>query len=382
MVSLLFNNLINKNKSGVLLPLLFFTFTFFIASCNAKSNLYSYTNKYLPINSIFTNEGGKSTLIIKNDQRYLLVYSKTHFLIIDVKKDSIIRVLPFQDSTISISSFSASDTNSFALLTSDLVFYVYEKGSFKKIYYNSDTDGHTIFNPTYIQYFPDQKIIVANVLRNDGKQFPKKEHFNWEVFKIYRTDIDSSYIIPFNYPNCFHGGVIGNPHTYTSKVGKYLIVSFDYDEYVYKIDVTNNTVEKKKVISQFNQLNPPQISDLKGKELKDKLLKNGVFYDRYGVAFWDTNDNRVTRIYYPLQPEKKPNGSFFSSFDKPCNIVIKKGNKRFEYMMPSGVFYMPQDWFYDYKAKVLSHKKILPYERSKKVWNYYIIDVELFEHQL
>jgi hypothetical protein len=141
----------------------------------------------------------------------------------------------------------------------------------------------------------------------------------------------------------------------------------------------NFSTEKKKVTSKLNKLNAENVDGIKGAELKDIILRSEVLNDRYGTAFWDTVSQKIVRIYYPAQPEKKPDETYFSSYDEACHIISNDNGRQFEYMMPSGVFYA-DNWFFDHNKSRLNFIKILPYDKRKKLWNFYIINIELFEH--
>ncbi|MDI9318980.1 MAG: hypothetical protein QM530_00765 [Phycisphaerales bacterium] len=359
-----------------------------------------YSSNFLPLFSINTNRGDVEALISNDEEHQYLMTCKGEFVfLVDVLKDSIIRTYNlsnYKQSTIidSIETFipvsiSAPDTANFAILclgTGDNkdnpTLYIYQAGHFKKTHYDYNTNGHVIYKHANIQYFPKYNIVVCHVMPINGREIPKDQRLNWEAFKAYRTDKDSSYLLPLIHPKRYFGYTYGIPHVHTSSTGKYLIVSFGYDEYVYKVDLSNNTIEKRIVIGATNDLNISPTKGKKGVELKDALLKATKNNDSYGIALWDTISNTVMRTYYPKLPEKKPSGAYFSNSEKSCHLLLSTPKNQFEYMLPGSDFYKSDitNWFYNAESGYYNFVKVLPHDNNKKVWNYYIVGVELYQH--
>src|SRR5690606_17183166 len=128
-----------------------------------------------------------------------------------------------------------------------------------------------------INYFEKENCIVFAGL---GK-FREKGHvpYSKEFLFVYDIIGDTSYTLPFKYPEQYHDAKLGIPDIYFTQEDNNLVVSFSYDENIYLINILTKTVKTVKCVSSVSRLNVSYAHNNKQEELE--AMNSNLYKDSY-----------------------------------------------------------------------------------------------------
>jgi len=363
--------------------LIIFTISIICDGCKEappKKQFYSYQLVEKPINSISTSLMNNTVIIMQDSLTPLLIeYTKGFFIIVDIKKDTILRVIKLPYTINMFNSISVFDSSNFAFFA-DSSFYIYKNHQFAKKDIQVFNDGYIPLPYNNIVYYPNQNIIASAVLTYKQKT-PKPKSYDYDFINLYNIKTNKSEIIPFHYPVQYHETKLSIPKIAFTRYDNDIIVNFSLDEAIYKINILSKKVEKIIIKSQFSDLKATFPAKGTKQEKLDALLKMSSFQDGYDVAFFNARTNNYFRIYKPSLPEKDGRGDYLTSVNAGCHIVRYDMNKKetFEYKLPNGVYYSGGTWILNKFDNSLIYKKILQHDKNNEIWNYYIHNISFFE---
>lgn len=306
-------------------------------------------------------------------------YNKNQFRIIDLSTDEIKSIIKFPKGTNKIGSISFSDTSSFAFLT-DTTFYVYRNNNFQEIEYKTFNDGYIPLNYINIIYKPKENKLISGVLTYSKR---KKQELDYSSFflNIYDLNTMKSKLIPFSYPKQFHGNKLGIPMVYLSEWNNDLIVSFELDDNIYKINLKTNKVDTILCKSSISNIKYALFPKQGNKQSKiDAIQKNSLNVGGYGMAFFNKELNKIYRIYRPGLPIKDQNGNYFNSTDIGTHIIELdvSTNKIKEIQLANGQYYVPTFWSYNRYNNSIIYPKLDEHVKKKNICFYNIHCISIF----
>jgi hypothetical protein len=292
-------------------------------------------------------------------------------------RDEIIKIVKFPEIIQKIGSISLSDTNHFAFIT-DTTFYIYNNHNFKRIDYGVFNDGYIPLNYINIIYKPKENQIISGVLTYTKRTENELDYSSY-FLNIYDLNSMTSSLIPFSYPEQFHGNKLGIPKVYLSELDDDLLVSFELDDNVYKIDLKTNKIDTilcKSRSSNIHEAFFPTDGDKQSKV--DAIQKNNLNVGGYGMAF--LNKNKIYRLYRPGLPIQDQDGNYFNSTDKGAHILeLDLSNNRIkEIQLANGQYYVPIHWSFNRFNNCLIYPKLEEHVTKKNLCFYNIHSISVY----
>lgn len=363
-------NLSHSRVTLILLVVVLFS------GCRDDASNLSYKLKQRLIFCTPKRMSDKSGTFIYDEKSYLYTINDTSIIVIDIKEDSICNTvqLPLHKNFNSI-DFVAPD-NFVCHMDSSLFMYDNSKFTHYKIY---DYAKDIVIIPYYgIRYFPSIKKVTFGFINRESTT-NSRSYFRDFIGCLNLTD--SSVIkINFKYPQQYHDNKLGIPKAYFSKSANSLIVSLSYDENIYKIDLNTSKIETILVRSSKHKLNLSYNHNGSVAEKRDKLLWNENHEDSYGIAFINSENGDILRIYKPTLPEQENDSTYLGSFETGCEIIKLNHNRTLkEYKLPRGVYFIPDYWCANNEMNELTYQTILPYDKEKKIWLFNIHTLHLYD---
>lgn len=367
---LIFSGCGNKNDNGTLEK--------------EQSDYFSaiYRIKNFPLTSISTDWGISLNINHLNEELSVLCefrYNTNEFRMVDLSNDEVIKIIKFPESIKKIGSISMADTNEFAFLA-DTTFYVFKNNSFKRINHGVFNDGYIPLNYINIIYKPKENKLISGVLTYTKRKVGEQSYSSY-FLNVYDLNTMKSTLIPFSYPEQFHGNKLGIPKVYLSEWDNDLIVSFELDDNIYKIDLNTNQVDAiscRSSISNVNDAFFPKDGDKQSKI--DAIQKNSLNVGGYGMAFFDKKNNKIYRLYRPGLPIKDQNGNYFNTTDSGLHILeldVSK-NKMNEIQLANGQYYVPRNWSFNRFNNSLIYPKLEEHVTKKNLCFYNIHSISVF----
>lgn len=367
-------------------------FGLFFSGCQEKTNhepsnteindcfttLYRLRNS--PLTSISTDWAINLNVNHLNENLSVLCefsYTTNEFSIVDLHRDEIIKIIKFPEVINKIGSISISDTNDFAFIT-DTTFYVFKNNNFKRIDYGIFNDDYIPLNYINIIYKPKENKLISGVLTYTKRNVDELDYSSY-FLNVYDLNTMTSSLIPFSYPKQFHGNNLGIPRVYLSELEDNLLVSFELDDNVYKIDLKTNKVDTilcKSRISNINEAFFPIDGDKQSKV--DAIQKNNLNVGGYGMAF--QNKNKIYRLYRPGLPIKDQDGNYFNSTDKGAHILELdlSNNSMKEIQLANGQYYVPLHWSFNRFNNCLIYPKLEEHVTKKNLCFYNIHSISIY----
>jgi hypothetical protein len=345
-------------------------------------NYSSYRVEVSPINSIVTSASPRSALAFNKDGKsFLLEFKGNHCIVVDIEEDSIVceKFIPLQVSK--IYSIYSIDTSLYSLFADDK-FIIYKNNGFKEYKLSDFNDEYIPYNYSNIVYYPKENVIVTGALTyNEKLRNDKGVDFNYHFLRVYNLNDLSAKTILFKYPEIFHNNKMGIPKFYLSGYDDELLVSFEYDENIYKININSNNIDTIELKS-FNSGISVEFPNNGSKHEKiDAIQRNDILSSGYGMAFFNKTKNEYYRIYRLALPERDGNGYFFSSIDKIYHIIRKENqtDKKYEYKLPGNLFYVPTNWTYNNAQEKIYNKNTLKNDKKGNTRKYNIYRFDLWD---
>ena len=371
---------------------LIFILGLFYSGCDVKTNhqpLYAEQNdcfttlyriRNTPLTSINSDWAINENVNHINEKLSVLCvfsYKTNEFKIVDLNSDEIIKIVKFPEKITKIGSISISDTNHFAFIT-DTTFYVFKNNNFERINYGVFNDEYYPLNYINIIYKSKENKLISGVLTyTKGKvgELPYSSFF----LNIYDLNTMTSSLIPFSYPQQFHGGKLGIPKVNLSELNDDLLVSFELDDNVYKINLKTNQIDTilcKSKVSNINEAFYPTNGDKQAK--MDALQKKDLYVGGYGMAF--QNKNKIYRLYQPGLPVKDKDGNYFNSTDKGTHILELdlSNNSIKEIQLANGQYYVPQAWSFNRFNNCFIYPKLEEHATKKNVCFFNIHRISIY----
>lgn len=371
---------------------LIFILGLFYSGCDVKTNyqpLYTEQNdcfttlyriRNTPLTSIHSDWAINENVNHINEKLSVLClfsYKTNEFRIVDLNSDEIIKIVKFPKKITKIGSISISDTNHFAFIT-DTTFYVFKNNNFERINYGAFNDEYYPLNYINIIYKSKENKLISGVLtytKGKAGELPYSSFF----LNIYDLNTMTSSLIPFSYPPQFHGGKLGIPKVNLSELNDDLLVSFELDDNVYKINLKTNKIDTflcKSKVSNINDAFYPTNGDKQAK--MDALQKKDLYVGEYGMAF--QNKNKIYRLYQPGLPVKDKDGNYFNSTDKGTHILELdlSNNSIKEIQLANGQYYVPQAWSFNRFNNCFIYPKLEEHATKKNVCFYNIHRISIY----
>ncbi len=383
-----------KNNTFHILLALVILFGFVFSGCEnnngqgtidkEQTNYFSpiYRIKNYPLTSISTDWSINLNINHLNEKLSVLCefsYASNQFRIIDLTMDEIIKIIKFPEVIKKIGSISICDINDFAFLT-DTTFYIYKDNIFKRIDYGVFNDGYIPLSYINIIYKAKENKIISGGLTYTKRKANEQDYSSFFI-NVYDLNTMRSSLIPFSYPKQFHGNKLGIPKVYLSEWENDLIVSFELDDNIYKINLQTNrvdTISCKSRISNVNDAFYPKDGDKLSK--LDAIQKNNLNIGGYGMAFFDKKNNKIYRLFRPGIPIKDQDGNYFNSTDKGVHILeldVSK-NEMKEIQLANGQYYVPIHWSFNRFNNNLIYPKIEEHVTKKNFCFYNIHCISVY----
>jgi len=362
--------------------------------CTDKSNLVKlqsensdclspmYRIKNSPLTSISSNWGINLNIHHPSEKQSILCefnYSTNQFKMVDLLKDEIIKIIEFPGIIKKIGSISVGDANNFAFLT-DTTFYVYKDNRFKRINHANFNDGYIPLNYINIIYKPEENKLISGVLSYSKRKVGELDYSSF-FLNVYDIKTMKSTLIPFSYPKQFHGNKLGIPKVYLTERENDLIVSFELDDNIYKINLKTNKVDSISCKSGVSNINDAQFPNDGNKQSKvDAIQRNSLNVGGYGMAFFNKEKNKFYRLYRPGLPIKDKDGAFYNSTDRGTHIIELdvSNNKIKEIQLANGQYYVPTHWSYNTFSNNLTYPKLEEHVTKKNLCFYNIHSIFVF----
>lgn len=352
-------------------------------SANTKmDDCYStlYRIKNSPLTSISTDWNINLNVNHLNKNLSVLCefsYSSNEFRIVNLNNDEIVNTVKFPGNIDKVGSISISDTNQFVFIT-DTTFYLYQNNNFKRIDYKVFNDGYIPLNYVNIIYKPEENQLISGVLTYEKRTNDELDYSSY-FLNIYDLNSLTSSLIPFSYPKQFHGNKLGIPKVYLSEADNNLLVSFELDDNIYKIDLKTNRVDTilcKSRSSNIQQAYYPVQGDKQSKV--DAIQKNSLNVGGYGMAF--LNNNKIYRLYRPGLPIKDKDGNYFNSPDNGAHILELNlsNNSMKEVQLANGQYYVPIHWSFNKFSNSLIYPKLEEHVSKQNLCFYNIHSISIY----
>lgn len=309
----------------------------------------------------------------------LFHYTTNSFSIVDISKDEIIQRIPFPEKLNKVGSIAIADSNAFAFI-SDTTFYVYRNKTFQRYDYRNFNDNCIPLNYINILYQPEENKIIAGVLDRSSSASSAPEYSTY-FLNVYDLDKMTSSLIPFAYPSTFHGNKSGIPKVYLSEHNNQLIVSFELDDSIYKIDLTNKHIDTIGCKSYFSDVNTASFPTGGSKQEQLKAIQNNsLFIGGYGMTYYDENKQHIYRLYRPALPEKDSEEKAYTSYDRGLHIIAldMTSNTIKEIQLANGQYYVPMHWSYNRFHNSLVYPKLEEHAAKKDVCFYNVHSITMY----
>lgn len=339
-----------------------------------------YRIRNSPIKSISTDWSINLNVNHLNENLSVLCefsYSKNEFSFVDLHKDDLIKIVKFPKKINKIGSICIDDTSNFAFIT-DTTFYLYRNGFFQRIDYGVFKDGYIPLNYINIIYKPKENQLISGVLTYTNRKADELDYSSY-FLNIYDLKSMKSSLIPFSYPRQFHGNKLGIPKVYLSEFDNNLLVSFELDDNVYKIDLKTKKVDTIVCKSSMSNISEAFFPVSGNKQSKiDAIQKNDLNVGGYGMAF--INGNKIYRLFRPGLPIRDLKGNYFNSTDRGANIIELdlSNNVTKEIQLANGQYYVPTFWSLNRFSDCLVYPKIEEHVSKKNLCFYNIHSVSIY----
>lgn len=318
-------------------------------SCRTSNVSFNHFKETLsPISCIY-KKANESVILDNESCSYILVHTNKTIFIVDARKNEIIDTIIPPPSVKTFKNISFPALGYFAICQ-DNGFWVYKNSDFTFHPFSVEKDSSYIFIGTRIQYFNKYDKIAVQTMPANAKNYDKDLYYSWNTFRVYDLKKDISKSINVIPDKKYWGMKLDIPYIYTSQIENSILgISFGYDEKVYAYDVVKEKLSYKTLTYSGDNLEPIKTSHLKKAEAKDAMQLSWTIDDCYYSSFYNPKNERVSyRIYKPGLPKTNRRGEHLGYLDKPT-IIIKNdlSNNTKYYKLPSGVFLIPNDWYYN-----------------------------------
>ena len=311
--------------------------------------------------------------------RFAYIIKGSLLLIHNVSSDSTILAynLPIVSKFHAIDFF---DENTF-VFWADNVFYLMDStGNFTKVY-QSEFGKDLIFLPYGgLKYYHNLGLIVAAAVEKNNKVLDGKKILESRFLCSLSLKTKKHHFFGPQYPKMYHGGNLGTPRFFISRDSTFLVLSLEYDKYIYVIDMGNCSLFARQKVSTKKQLTTKfenSISSSK-KDKKDIYNANALYSARMGMAFWDVRRSEFFFVYYP-EMAIKDNDRYYNLKDKEIRIVRMGSSKKAfaDVTLNAGVFFVPYKWHFNHSTSTMSYIKMYKSNLNDELWSFKVIDIRI-----
>lgn len=340
-----------------------------------------YRINSFPLTSISTDWATTLNINHLNENQSLLCefsYTNNEFRIIDLTLDKLLKIIKFPEKIKKIGSISICDSNNFAFIT-DTTFYIYKDNHFKRINYADFNDGYIPLNYINILYNSNENKLFSGVLSYTKRKVNEPDYSSFFI-NAYDLKTMKSTLLPFKYPKQFHGNKLGIPKVLLSEFDNNLLVSFELDDNIYKIDLKTKKVTKFSCDSKISNVQKAIFPKNGNKKSKvDAIQKNSINVGGYGMAFYDKRKNKLYRLYRPGLPDKDREGNYFNSTDRGIHIIeldLKNQHKK-EIQLANGQHFVPMYWSFNQFKNTLCYPNLEEHVAKKNIcfYNFHCVSI-------
>lgn len=332
-------------------------------------NYYSYKIEMFSLPKNRISEGILYNAEFCNDSNhniYLAIYKSNNIFFVDINNDTVLNILFIPYPIKNLRSIHVIDTATFAI-NADTGFITYKNKQFN-IYYHSDfNNDYYPLEYTNIVYIPSRDEIISGVLtyNTDLRQDDGIE-YNSKFLMRYNLQDKNSTILSFKYPSQYHENNLGIPKFYLSIINDTdIIVSFEYDEFIYKLNVVEDNVQKIECKSNASHITAFYPKHGTKHEKIDALFNNDILSGGYGIAHYNVFTGEYFRLYRHALPEAD-NNYIFGTNDRIYHVIKKdKSGNYFEYKMPGGFFFVSSNLYLDRYNHCFYLKKYINNDKRK-----------------
>lgn len=367
---------LNKKKSLQIALIGFFSLIPLL-SCS-QNNYKQYEFQISSIESLdLTKSSGY--IVDAKTGNYILSINDDSIKVTSIRTDSTIHSIPRPLEIQYTLNISFPDSLHFCIYSGNS-FWVFQGDSLHEYFLDPKLTGFQVFRATVSQYFPRNNCIIFNILPNNCKEYPIEKHYSWPAFASLDLKTGQTKILQIVASEKYWGHKLDIPYIYTSQSSdKYLLVSYSYDEFIYKYDINREKLQRIELNYSGNQLKPNPTSHLKGTEAKDAMQKSWIAEDSYLNAFYNEETNTFYRIYKPSIPLKTDGGIYMTNDNKPAHIIKKCNETISHYFLPMGIFTYRYRWFYSDITDKISYLRLTKKKNESKLFDLDYYNVILYD---
>lgn len=195
-----------------------------------------------------------------------------------------------------------------------------------------------------IVFFPKLSSLVFEVLDYGSDQ----GHFLFDYRYLGMYEIGAGFErLPPKYPAIYGDGELGEPRTFLNRSGDSLLISLNYSDDIYVIDLPNRHVTSENLGVQLVDLDTlPKETGVRSQRVIARDERN-TYFESYSRVFWVPASKSWYRLFIPRLPRNTKDGVYTSSKDRRCSVIKKDLRNQFTsyHSLASGRYFMRASWW-------------------------------------
>lgn len=210
------------------------------------------------------------------------------------------------------------------------------------------------------EYFSNQNTVVLGL---SGGKWPGKDTLNYFLRGLCAFNLNTREInrLPFEFSNIYRSPDFWGAELYTSRKGDTLVISENWSEQVYLIDLNDLKISQYDVRHSAERISTdlpinldkfPQFKPIEGERKTEKYALwelRHFYYEKYYKAFISSNGKYIYRFYKHRAPQEALDRAL-PKMETPLSIVKYGTDSTLseEFLLPADRFYMAhQFWVRD-----------------------------------
>lgn len=295
----------------------------------------------------------KKQIIYQNDSTFIIYPDGHHLVFYHFESRSKVKRIKFTVPVENMTAFSVSSTTDLAIYYGEAIIRfkdgqetIIEIGKPPEyLYWRDDIYG--------FEYFPAQNMVVFGL---SGAKWPGEDNLDFFLQGLCAFDLEEKGIVrlPHKFSEIYRNAEFWGGELYTSRKGDTLVVSENWSEMVYLIDMNTFEMSEFEVRHEDESLNEdlpvnldeyPKFQPQKGKQKTEKYALwelRHFYFEKYYKAFLNTNGSYIYRFYNHRIPIAS--GTPIASKNQSAKSVVRYNlNSKIteSFLLPADRFYVP-----------------------------------------